>query len=128
MFINSMRGNILTRYMHLQMAEGTEYTWLSDYTAVQVPILSAESATEEEPVTAAKANQSLLLISAATVTPVKGYKCLVTPNPELHKYASVPSLLLYSVGDSGRVELPARFHKACDLTRIEWLVRLHLVE
>ncbi len=118
-FINIARGARDKRYMHLKFdTPEVEVHWGDNYTYVEVPCTSTMEI---------KRNQFHVLQTPCTVAPVKGYKVLVSINPELMQYASAPSLYMIDFGKETRIEVPAHFRKDMEPGTLTWLARLYLL-
>lgn len=124
-FLNLRRGGRLQGFIGVRMDEGRTYKFANDYTYIEVPcstIVGSDGAQEK-----ASRNQSLDLEAPVCLATRNGYKALISVNPELMRYATCPSLMLFDEEHSTRVSVPAKFHKDLDVLGLDWLVRIYLV-
>lgn len=126
-FLNLLRGNRLSGYLRVRMAEGAVFRLSKDYTYAEMPLASARN-DKGEAVEKVLRNQQIELLAPFTIQPTPGYKGLVVVNPELYRYASVPSMLMFDVAEKPLpVSIFARFAKDMELSDIEWLCRVYLI-
>lgn len=121
-FIKLSAGSRLKNYMGLEMETGTEYVHGKNYVHLDIPL---SPGTDVD----VKRNQHLFIPAACHVT-VRGRDILyVEPNPALAEYGQVQSGY-YIHPDSGRKKLGTWFtaHKGLDLTTIDYVVRLYMIE
>ncbi len=126
-FLNLLRGNRLSGFLRLQMDTGYVYRLAKDYTFAEVPLAEVMN-DKGEVLDKVLRNQQVELVAPVTMFPVGGYQGLVVVNPELYRYASVPSMLMFDSSDgSQRVSIPAKFSKDMELSAISWLCRIYLI-
>lgn len=126
-FMNLLRGNRLAGFLRVKMAEGYPVRLAKDYTYAEMPL--AKIANDKgEAVDKVLRNQQVELVAPFTIHPTPGYKGLVVVNPELYRFASVPSMLMFDTTDKPvQVSIPARFSKDMEVGAIDWLCRVYLI-
>lgn len=122
-FIKLAVPTYLNSYMSLKMLGDKKFAYGRDYYYVEVPTLT----TFEEGKLAPK-GKWVEIKAAATVAPKKS-RVMVVPNPLLVKVAALNPTPMIEMAD-GEVQLAvvANFHKDFDLSTLEWLVRVYLLD
>lgn len=128
-FLNLLRGNRLNGFLRLKMGEGSVYRMARDYAYAELQYLNAVSMdgeiADQMPL---KRNQTWELFSDAIISPTYGHRALITSNPELARFASVPGVVLVDPTDKPTpVSMIARFTRDCDPSKLEWLYRVYLI-
>ena len=126
-FLKWNRGNRISLYGGIEVAEGHTLTYSGDTQALYVPLLEGYNPSKEEVVTEAKANQRLRLIPAVLINPNK-HKIKVVPNPALLDVAEVncPDIIESDEPDTQPV-VTAKFFKDFKLSELDWIVKLYLL-
>lgn len=126
-FLNLLRGNRLSGFLRVKMNEGIPVRLSKDYTYAEIPLLKVVN-DKGESLDKVIRNQQVELVAPFTIQPTPGYKGLVVVNPELYRYASVPSMLMFDTSDKPvQVSIPGKFSRDMELTAIEWLCRVYLI-
>lgn len=126
-FLNLLRGNRLSGFLRVRMAEGYPVRLSKDYTYAEV-LLAKIVNDKGETVGKVLRNQQVELIAPFTIQPTPGYKGLVVVNPELYRFASVPSMLMFDTTEKPvQVSIPARFSRDMEPGDIDWLCRVYLI-
>lgn len=127
-FMNLLRGNRLSGFLRLKMDDGYPVRLAKDYTYAEVPLAKVLGSDGEPLDTKIHRNQQVELVAPMTMYPIGGYKGLVVVNPELYRYASVPSMLMFDSADTPQqVLIPAKFSRDMEMHAIDWLCRVYLI-
>lgn len=126
-FLNLARGNRLSSYMGLQMAEGKSYRYAPDYTYIEIPVSILYNPTDEKEVEKGLRNQHLFVTPACFVNIRGGYKVLVEPNPKLAAYGATQGMYYISSGAGEQVPgFYITLRKDLDISDVNYAVRLYL--
>ena len=127
-FLNLLRGNRLSGFLRLKMGPGAVYRLAKDYSYAELNYLAATNMDGEKLEGKILRNQTAELFADALIAPTHGHKALVTVNPELMRFASVPSMLLVDpVEKPIPVSMIARFTRDMDPGTLDWLYRVYLI-
>lgn len=95
----------------------------SDYLSVLVGLKEAYNPSTEEIVGKAKKGNRLKLIPNIEVNPSREY-LLVQPNKALEEFADIPGVFLIAPNSGDAISFYAKFHKECDLSSLDYIVRI----
>jgi hypothetical protein len=127
-FIRLASDSTRSNYLGLNMWEGKSFRFSRDYLSVEIPLGKVMNPTEDKEVDKASRNQHLLIMAACSVAPREGYKVLVKTNPVLQGYGSVPPLFLMEADELSIPMFHVTFRKDFDVSTLEWVVRLYLLQ
>jgi hypothetical protein len=130
-FLNMARGHRLTNYAGIQHEDPNWVPKYSrDYTYLELPAVDPGIDEDGKEITKYLRNQTHCISAPVSAKPARGYKLLVTVNPELHEYADAPSVLvLHHEGSHEQaVEIWARFRKDMPVGKLHWMFRISLME
>ncbi len=126
-YANWARGNRLTQYAGLQMAEGVPLKYGADYAYVEVPADVLINAADGSRTDKALRNQSIIVVPACTLNVRGSYRIQVEPNPALWVFGPVQSQ--YYIHPESGLSTPSFYvypRKDFDLADLQYAVRLYL--
>lgn len=126
MFLNLVRGNRLSSYMGLEMAEGFVYKFAPLYTYIEIPARSF--ILDRELVAEVKRNQHVWVNPACEINVRGNYTVEVEPNPALAEFGQVQAGYRIHPG-TGHKEPGFWFTARKDVTlhQLDYAVRLYMV-
>ena len=132
-FLHVARGNRLENYLRLRPAvEGQAYKLGKDYTYIELPLWKAEDLSKDIEVEEKMTRNSSVLLSAPySVSPVLGYKAMVSINPVVLRYANAPAVFMLDYSEEPSKAQPLsiviQMRRDLKIAEIDWLFRVYML-